>query len=90
MEKYINGTAAKLAKPGVVETRPDLNASFRLERGDQFVIGFQLGFGFAQDSLQIDLVKPDVLNRTEFFKERNQSLYAGTGKGFVNLLTYKK
>ena len=34
--------AATLAKPGSDETRPDLTVSFRLERGDQFLIGFQL------------------------------------------------
>ena len=41
MEEYINGTAATLTKPGSDETRPDLTVSFRLERGDQFLIGFQ-------------------------------------------------
>ena len=52
MEEYINGTAATLTKPGSDETRPDLTVSFRLERGDQFLIGFQ--FKKAMQQARID------------------------------------
>jgi hypothetical protein len=70
VEGYINGTAAPFAKPGSCETRPDLTVSFRLERGDQFVIGFQLNIMRTCNAAQsnLEMIRSWKRELNEFFE----------------------